>query len=135
MRRIRASLAGRWRLLASYVLFAASGSLALIGTSPVLLKQGGQTIAIAWGVFCLIGAVLGVYGFIRRMLVLELVGDMLGASATLTWAVALIMQAYQQGSVNSLTAACLAGALVTRIGQRLSDVRRTDRADRRNGKE
>jgi hypothetical protein len=131
MRRDRTSLTSQWWLLISYILFAASGLLALTGPSPVLLKQGGHVIAVVWGIFCLTGAALGVTGLLRRNTVIELVGDTLGASATLTWAAALIMQAHDERSIGSLTAACLAGVLVAHIGQRWSDARRQRRPDRK----
>lgn len=132
MRGIRTSLGDRWWLIVAYALFATSGLLALTGTSPVLLKQGGHIIAVAWGVFCLTGSLLGFVGLLRRNTVIELVGDTLGASATLTWAAALIMQAHDDGSIGPLTAACLAGVLVAHIGQRWTDARRHQRRpDRR----
>lgn len=131
MRRIRTLLAHRWWLVISYILFAASGFLALIGPSPVLLKQGGHVISIVWGIFCLTGAALAITGLLRRSRVIELMGDTLGASATLTWAAALIMQAHDERSIGSLTAACLAGVLVAHIGQRWSDARRQERPDRK----
>jgi hypothetical protein len=122
---------GRLWLIVAYGLFTCSGVLALIGPSPVLLKQGGHTIAVAWAVCCFACAVAGLYGTLRRRVVVELGGLTLGASASLTWAAALIMQAVDTHSVSSLTAASLALTSVTLVGQRWVEAADAVRAGRR----
>ena len=120
MRR-RGDIPGAAWLIITYVLFALSGILALTGSSPVLLREGGHAIAVAWGVCCVTGAVIGVGGTLSRRVAIALIGQSLGATASLTWAVALIMQAVATHSRSPLTAACLALASVLLIVQRWVD--------------
>jgi hypothetical protein len=117
--------------LSTYGLTLCSGLLALIGPSPVLLRQGGHTISIVWAVFCFACAAIGGYGTIRRNIVTELVGLTLGASASFTWSVALIMQSVATHSISPLTAACLAATSVTLVGQRWVEAARAVREGRR----
>lgn len=118
-------------LIAAFCLYLCSGLLALIGPSPVLLRQGGHAIAVAWGVCCLACALVGLYGAARRHLLIELTGLTLGASASLTWTVALILQSVDTHSVSPLTAASLAATSVALIGQRWAEAARALRAARR----
>lgn len=114
-------------LMIIYALFVLSGLLALSAPSPVLLKQGGQVIATAWAVCCLLGAATGLWGTLSRRVVIELAGQSIGATASLTWVVALIMQAIDTHSRSPLTAACLAGTTVALILQRWVDAARAQR--------
>lgn len=114
-------------LYLTYVLLAASAGLALSGPPPVLLAQGGRAVSIAWGVCCLLGAATGCYGTARRRIVIELMGLTFGASASLTWATALILQSVDTHSRAPLTSACLALTIVVLIGQRWVEAARRGR--------
>lgn len=125
----------RWRgsawLLVCFTLFGASGVLAAAGSSPVLQLQGGRAITIAWSVCGLAGAVVGILGLVADRPTWEVLGLTIGASASLTWAAALIMQSIDTHSGSSLTAACLALTSVTLIAQRWVDAVRDARARRK----
>ena len=126
---------GRWRtdawLLACYLLFGASGALAAAGSSPVLQVQGGRIITVAWSICGLLGCVTGIMGTLRDRPMWEVLGLTIGASASLTWAAALIMQAVDTHSRSPLTAACLALTSVMLIAQRWVDAVCDVRADRK----
>jgi len=128
---MRRRMPGTLWTLVSFALFLVSGVLALTGPSPVLLIQGGRTIAIAWALCCFASAAIGTYGTLRRRIVTELVGLTLGASASLTWSVALILQSVDTHSISPLTAASLAATPVTLIGQRWVEAARAVREGRR----
>jgi hypothetical protein len=127
MRQGGGRIPGATWLMVIYVLFTLSGLLALTSPSPVLLRQGGQAIAIAWAVCCLLGAAIGLWGTLSRRTVIELAGQSIGATASLTWVVALIMQAIDTHSRSPLTSACLAGTTVALILQRWIDAARAQR--------
>lgn len=108
----------------SYVLFAVAGVFVFGAPSPSLAQLAGPFITAFWGTLCLGGGLAGLVGLIFQRPVIELVGATAGASASLTWAASLIMQAVITESAKSLTAACVAGALAGLFAQRWADANR-----------
>jgi hypothetical protein len=111
----------------AYLFFAMCGVLVIVAPSVSLAAQGGRIFVYVWGASCLVGAVLGLAGVIRRRIFVELWGASLTGSASLTWAVALILQAVATRSAVALTAAALASALTVLLLQRWLDARRSPR--------
>lgn len=105
----------------AYLLLGLSGVLAFFSASSSLLQQGGLVIVVAWGVFCLTGSILGLFGISTGRTLFELLGCGLGASASLTWTVSLVLQAVARGNALPLTAACMAGMLTVLLIQRWVD--------------
>lgn len=103
----------RWGMaVLSYLLLSMCGVFVLFGDpSPTLLSQGGPGVVVAWGLFCLVGGLMAGAGFVIPYPPLEIVGLGLGATASLTWCVALVLQAVQNQATTSLTAACMAAVL------------------------
>ena len=110
----------------AYVLLALAGVLAFCIPSPTLLMQGGYYVVVPWGTTCLVGGVTGLVGLIWHRSLSELIGASLGASASLTWTAALIVQATSTQSA-AYTAACMAGVLALLFTQRWVDIYRQSR--------
>jgi hypothetical protein len=108
----------------AYTLLGCAGVLAFVAASTSLLQQGGPIIAIAWGILSLAGSTLGLFGLATSKLVVELIGAALGAAASLTWVVALLLQAVSTGSLIPLTAACMVTMLTALLLQRWVDAGR-----------
>jgi hypothetical protein len=110
----------RWGLaVLSYLLLSMTGVFVFTGDpSPTLLNQGGPGVVVAWGLFCLVGGLLAGAGFVIPYPPMELVGLGLGATASLTWCAALVLQAVQNQTTTSLTAACMAAVLALAQVQR-----------------
>lgn len=103
----------RWGLaVLSYLLLSLTGVFVFTGDpSPTLLNQGGHGVVIVWGLFCVVGGLLAGAGFLVPYPLLEMVGLVLGVTASLTWCVALVLQAVASHATTSLTAACMAAVL------------------------
>lgn len=109
-------------MIAAYVLFAASGTVALLIRPTTSLKiQGGTVILVVWGILCLTVSVLGLIGIFFRKPVIELIGTGLASSASLVLSVSLMMQAITVSSTAPLTSACATGALSFLFMQRFRD--------------
>lgn len=114
-------------VLFAYAFFAMCGVLVTVAPSVSLAAQGGRIFVYVWGACCLVGSVFGLTGIIRRRIFIELWGASLTGSASLTWAVALILQAISTRSAVALTAAGLASALTVLLLQRWLDAHRSPR--------
>jgi hypothetical protein len=103
----------RWGLaVLSYLLLSLTGVFVFTGDpSPTLLSQGGPGVVITWGLFCLVGGLFAGAGFLIPYPPLEIAGLGLGVTASLTWCVALVLQAMANHATTSLTAACMAAVL------------------------
>lgn len=113
--------------LAAYMLMGAAGLLTLFrNPSPTLLTQGGYLVVISWAAICVVSSVCGIVGLLRNRHLIRLIGAALAATASLTWAAALIIQA-TSGHPASYTAACLAGVMGLLFTQRWIDVYRQSR--------
>lgn len=109
-------------MIAAYILFAASGTVALlIRPSSALRLQGGTVIVIIWGVLCLTVSVLGLIGIFFRKPVIELIGTGLASSASLVLCASLMLQAIAMANTVPLISACATGALSFLFMQRFRD--------------
>lgn len=118
---------GEWGALVAYLFFGMCGVLVFFAPSVSLAVQGGRLVIYAWGAFCLIGSALGVVGYLRKRTITELWGASFAAAASLTWAVALVLQAIATDNAVALTAAGLASALTALLLQRGIDANRSPR--------
>lgn len=82
----------------------------VVDPSPSLLREGGYLVVITWGIFCLLGGLCNLVGLMTKRRLTRLFGASLSASASLTWATSLILQAVTTNSA-ARTAACLASVL------------------------
>lgn len=121
------SLRSELGILTAYSFFGVCGMLVFVTPSVSLAVQGGRFIVYAWAGFCLLGAVMGCLGIVRRSIFTELWGASLTASASLTWAVSLVLQAIDTENAATLTAAGMASALTVLLLQRWLDANRSPR--------
>jgi hypothetical protein len=106
-------------LATAYLLLASCGVLVFASTpSRSLVDQGGAAIVVTWGVFCLVGGLSGAAGVISQRRIPEVLGAALGATASLTWCVSLILQAVSTKNAVPLTAACMAASLAAMLLKR-----------------
>jgi hypothetical protein len=124
----RRMLRTHWVLTSAYLLIMTCGVLVFAAApSTSLSQQGGYLIVVVWALLCLLGGLLGTVGLLFRRVPMELFGAGLGASASLTWGAALVLQAVRMASTVPLTAACLAVALTALLVQRWVDAWRSRR--------
>jgi hypothetical protein len=109
----------------AYVVLAASGVLSFFAASPTLLQRGGYLVVIVWGVFCILGGVLGVVGLVTGTVLIRLMGAALSATAGMVWSVALALQASERATTG--IAACLALVMTLLFAQRWVDAYRASR--------
>lgn len=106
-------------LLTSYALLGSCGALVFVAVpSNSLVSQGGRLIAYIWGVFCLVGGASAIAGVILNKRAWEVLGAALGATASLTWCTALVLQAVSTQSGLPLTAACMVASLTGMFAHR-----------------
>lgn len=119
----------RWKgfVVAAYILFGIAGISAIQTPSVSLEKQGGLIIIVAWSSCCILGMVMGLAGFLLRRIILEILGVGLLTAASLTWAVAVILQAMSGTNTvaRTVTAICLALIVAALLAQRWLDVSRS----------
>jgi hypothetical protein len=119
----------RWKgfVVTAYILFGIAGFSALQTPSVSLEQQGGFIIIVAWSSCCLLGMTLGLTGFLLGRIVLEILGIGLFTAASLTWALAVILQAMtgSNGVARTVTAICLALIVAALLAQRWLDVSRS----------
>lgn len=119
----------RWKgfVVTAYILFGIAGVSALQTPSVSLEQQGGLIIIIAWSVCCMLGMVLGLTGFLLGRIALEIIGIGLFTAASLTWALAVILQAMTgtNSVARTVTAICLALIVAALLAQRWLDVSRS----------
>lgn len=115
-------------LTVAYVMLTLSGVLTFFAVpSTSLAQQGGQIIVVAWGLLCLLGGLGAIYGLFSRKLLVELIGGALGATASLLFVAALVLQAVRTGSAVPLTAASMLSMLTALLVQRWVDAWRPRR--------
>jgi hypothetical protein len=118
----------RWKglVVAAYLLLGVAGISALQVPSVSLGQQGGRSIVVLWSSCCILGMILGFLGFFLARTVIEIVGLGLLTAASLTWAVAVILQAKAStnGVAPTVTAICVALSVTALLAQRFLDVRR-----------
>lgn len=119
----------RWKgfVVTAYLLFGIAGISALQTPSMSLEQQGGLIIIIAWSACCTLGMVLGLAGFLLGRIVLEIIGIGLFTAASLTWALAVVLQAMSgtNSVARTVTAICLALIVSALLAQRWLDVSRS----------
>jgi len=119
----------RWKgfIVAAYLFLGIAGISALQTPSVSLERQGGYVIIVAWSAFCVLGMLLGLLGFLLRRIVFEIVGIGLLTAASLTWALAVILQAMATPNnlARTVTAICLALTVAALLAQRWLDVARS----------
>lgn len=122
----------RWRrvlplacAMGAYAVLAVSGVLSFISASPTLIQRGGHGVVVIWGVFCIVGGVLGVAGLVTGTVLIRLIGAALSATAGMVWFVALALQAQERGT--AAIAACLALVMTLLFAQRWVDAYRASR--------
>lgn len=119
----------RWKgfVVSAYIFFGTAGIFALQVPSLSLRQQGGYLIIIIWSTCCILGMMLGLIGFFRARTVVEIIGVGLLTTASLTWAVAVILQAKSStnGVAPTVTAICVALSVTALLAQRWLDVRRS----------
>ena|SRR5687768_4363171 len=110
-------------LATSYLLLGTAGVL-VFAAAPAqsLLDQGGYGVVYPWGMFCLVAAVSGLTGMISKQRWLEVLGTVLGATASLTWCAAIVLQAIHTQNAAPLTAACMAATLAAKFAHRSAEV-------------
>jgi hypothetical protein len=111
--------------LLAYAALAAAGVLSFFAASPSLVQRGGYVIVIAWGVFCILGGLLGVVGLLTGTVLIRLIGAALSATAGTVWFVALALQATERATTG--IAACLALVMTMLFAQRWVDAYRASR--------
>jgi hypothetical protein len=109
----------------AYAALATSGVLSFFAASPTLVQRGGYVIVITWGVFCILGGLLGVVGLISGTVLIRLIGAALSATAGMVWFVALALQATERATTG--IAACLALVMTLLFAQRWVDAYRASR--------
>lgn len=111
----------RWGLAIAYMGFALGGVALFAFPSPSLSEHGGVVLVFICAVLCVLAAVLGIVGMVFDWPVCELVGCSLGASTSLAFATALIIQAVVSRSPAPLTALAFTLVVVGLVGQRWMD--------------
>lgn len=115
-------------LVIAYTALTICGVLTFFAVpSTSLAEQGGQIIVIAWGLLCLLGGLGGLFGLFRRKLLVELIGNAFGGTASLLFVAALVLQAVHSGSAVPLTAASMLFTLTALLVQRWVDAWRPHR--------
>lgn len=109
----------------AYLALLGAGVLTFFVASPTLVQRGGYLIVIAWGVFCILGGVLGVAGLLTGTVLIRLMGAALSATAGMVWFVALALQATEK--LTAGIAACLALVMTLLFAQRWVDAYRASR--------
>jgi hypothetical protein len=109
----------------AYAALTMSGVLSFFAASPTLVQRGGFWVVIAWGVFCILGGILGVVGLVTGTVLIRLIGAALSATAGMVWFVALALQATER--VTTGIAACLALVMTLLFAQRWVDAYRASR--------
>lgn len=129
------------RLWTRLVLGASYTLLAVAGVLVVVYREAPRTIAAetnkpteyVWAIFCLVGGFLGLCGVVRNRLDLELLGLPLCATASMAWAVAILLES--RGAPNTIAAAAMAAAfagfLTSRFAEKYAVVRFDVRGDRK----
>lgn len=112
--------------LLAYVALASAGVLSFFVASPSLVQRGGYVIVITWGVFCILGGLLGVVGLLTGIVLIRLLGAALSATAGTVWFVALALQATSERATTGI-AACLALVMTMLFAQRWVDAYRASR--------
>jgi hypothetical protein len=110
---------------AAYAALATAGVLSFFAASPTLVQRGGYLVVITWGVFCILGGLLGVAGLITGTVLIRLIGAALSATAGMVWFVALALQTTERATTG--IAACLALVMTLLFAQRWVDAYRASR--------
>lgn len=111
----------------AYAFFATAGVFAFFSPSAALAQQGGAVIVFAYAALCLIGAISGLVGIAIRHTYTELVGVVAVITASLTWTLSVIFQAFATDNPSFGTAACMGCALAGLVLQRWLDASRSPR--------
>lgn len=119
----------RWAPVAcaagAYAALATAGVLTFFAASPALVQRGGYIIVGLWGVFCIVGGLVGVAGLLTGQVLIRLIGASLSATAGVVWFVALAFQATERATTG--IAACLALVMTLLFAQRWVDAYRASR--------
>lgn len=108
----------------------ACGAIGVLGDpSPTLERQGGVLLTLVWSSLCVLAGVIGLCGGWMHRRPWELLGALIGASASAAWAASLIIQAVKTASWDPVTAICMGLAFTSLLAYRASRVARSPRPD------